>query len=88
MPRERKRSSVSVATAELVAERIAAELHLPPLSTPDRERIGEILVEWCAHRTRLALDVERRESDRLRAELERLERDNARLRTLLRREPE
>lgn len=89
----RRASSVTISTAELVAERVAGLLRVPVLSAEDREAVAGYLVEWCGHRTRLALEVERRESDRLRREntalLERLEgcqRELARARNAMRHE--
>lgn len=81
-----RRSSVTVATAELLVERIVSELRVSPLPPARREAIAELLVEWCRQRLHRALAVERREADRLRGELDRERRDNARLRNLMRTE--
>jgi len=72
-PRAR-RSSVSVSTAELVLESLAARLSLPALSPSDlrdedREDAVAIVLDHCRAAASRAIASERRECDRLRAEL-------------------
>jgi hypothetical protein len=64
----RSKSSVSVKTAELVAERISLELNTP-MTTPQREHIGDLLQAWLEQQLARRMKLEREEHERVKKDL-------------------
>jgi hypothetical protein len=82
----RAKSSVSVKTAELLAQRIATDLDLQ-ITNPQREHVGNLLQEWLEQQMARRMKLERESHEKTLKELAEVQAERNKLASLIARLP-